>query len=355
MKLNNKKLQKVAEKFTNLMIKQISEVNGNWEKPWLPIKRKDYLPRNITGRYYSGGNTFMLLLHSLLYDFSTPVFLTFLQAGKMGVRINRGASSFPVYHIAYMYYNPGTGERISIEKFEETVDETVRSQYYLIPTPKCYDVFNLDQTGYKDKYPEEWAVMQSLHRVIPDTGQKTMHINEMLDSVISGQSWVCPIEERFSNKAYYSPGQDRIILPRKTQFGTGESYYATALHEMAHSTGSEDRLKRLKNNNSGSGYAKEELIAELSAALMGFYMGMETTIRTDHASYLKGWLKELGEDPAFLMDVLTDVVQAVKFMCTHLKYNPFETAAGTAEAPVTGNRIQPVRDKVLTDELAVIG
>lgn len=123
---------------------------------------------------------------------------------------------------------------------------------------------------------------------------------------------------------------------------------------MTHSTGSEDRLNRLKNNNSDSGYAKEELIAELSAALMGFYMGMETTIRTDHASYLKGWLQELGEDSTFLMDVLSDVVQAVKFMCTHLQFNPFETPPGNTGIPVTGNATVRDKNKMLTDELAVI-
>lgn len=355
MKLNSKKLQKAAEKFSELMIKRISEVNADWQKPWLPIKRKDYLPRNITGRFYSGGNTFMLLLHSLTYDFNTPVFLTFLQAGKIGVRIDKGASSFPVYHIAFMYYNPQDGDRISIEKYEEMEDGPLKSRYYLIPTPKCYDVFNLDQTNYKDIYQEEWAVMLSRHRIIPDMGDKPVYINDMLDEVISGQAWVCPIEERFSNKAYYIPGQDRIVLPHKKQFDSGEAYYAVAIHEMIHSTGSEGRLNRLQKSGSDAGYAREELVAELSAALMGFYMGMEATIRTDHAAYLKDWLKELGGNPAFLMDVLSDVVQAVKFICTHLKYNPFEAATGSADAPVRDNPIrQPVWDKVLTDELTVI-
>ncbi|MFV0329208.1 MAG: ArdC family protein [Dysgonomonas sp.] len=354
MKLNNKKLEKVAEKFAKLMIKRISEISGDWQKPWLPVKRKDYLPRNITGRYYSGGNTFMLLLHSLMYDFSTPIFLTFLQADKMGIRITKGSHSFPVYHIAYMYYNPQTHERISKEKFEKIEVQSIKDQYYLIPTPKCYDVFNLDQTNYKDKYPEEWETMLSRHQILPDIIHTQMYENDLLDSVITEQQWVCPIETRFSNRAYYTPGQDRIVLPLKEQFHSGESYYGTAMHEMIHSTGHETRLKRLKRNQSDDDYAKEELVAELSSALMGFYMGMETTLRDDHATYLKGWLEALNGKPAFLMDVLADVVQAVKFMCTHLGYNPFETEPMPSDNSNRPQVIQLVSNTVLTDELTII-
>lgn len=357
MKLNSKKLQKAAEKFTGLMIKRITEVSGDWQKPWLPVKRKDYLPRNITGRFYSGGNTFMLLTYSLYFDFSTPVFLTFLQADKAGIRIRKGVSSFPVYHIAYMYYNPQNQDRISIEKFETIEDETVRSGYYLIPTPKCYDVFNLDQTDYNEKYPEEWATLLARHRIFPDIVDKSMYTHEVLDGVISEQTWVCPIEERFSNRAYYSPGQDRIVLPYKAQFDTGASYYSTALHEMIHSEGHESRLNRLKKGASKGtdSYAAEELVAELSAALMGFYMGIETTIRADHANYLKIWLDALHADNSFLMDVLAEVVQAIKFMCTHLQYNPFETGQEIAK-PEHTTHITPKKPikKALSDELVII-
>lgn len=87
MKINNKRLEKTAEKFTNLMIGRIIEVGKDWTKPWLSVKRKDYLPCNIAGRFYSGGNTLMLLIYSMCYDFHTPVFLTFLQANPIPTHI----------------------------------------------------------------------------------------------------------------------------------------------------------------------------------------------------------------------------------------------------------------------------
>ena len=257
MNINSKKLAKVAETFTNLMIEKITEVSNDWQKPWLTIKRKDYLPRNISGRHYSGGNTFMLLIQSINYDYATPIFLTFLQASKMNIHIKKGSTSFPVYHIAYMYYSPNAKERISIEKYEK-LDESEQKNYYMIQTPKCYNIFNLDQTDYKDKYPEEWSEMLMRHQEIP-VGIDTVnsYSNDMLDEVITQQSWICPILEEYSNKAYYSPSQDIIKLPQKNQFHRGKSYYATALHEMIHSTGSKDRLNRIKTFRSDAEYAKE--------------------------------------------------------------------------------------------------
>lgn len=324
MKINNKRLEKTAGKFTALMIKRITEVGNDWSKPWLAVKRKDYLPRNITGRHYSGGNTLMLLIYSMYYDFTTPVFLTFLQADNLGVRIHKGASSFPVYHIAWMYYNPQLQERISIEKYEELPD-IEKQGYYMIMTPKCYDVFNLDQTDYSERYPQQWEELLSAHAVSVQEGDTGDYNSPLLDAVISNRSWVCPIHERLSNRAYYSPSEDKIVLPYRTQFPDRKMFYTCALHEMTHSTGHESRLGRIKKGaaRGTDDNAREELVAELSAALMGFYLGIETTIRQDHAAYLKHWLEALHKEEGFLMDVLSDVVQAVKYMCIQMEYNPF--------------------------------
>lgn len=351
MKINNKWLEKTAGKFTSLMIQRITEVSKDWTKPWLAVKRKDYLPRNITGRHYSGGNTLMLLIHSMYYDFRTPVFLTFLQAGNLGIRINKGAQSFPVYHIAWMYYSPQLQERISIEEYEE-LPETEKGNYYRIMTPRCYDVFNLDQTDYSEKYPDEWAALLSRHAVSTGEVSTGDYNSPLLDAVILNQSWVCPVHERLSNRAYYSPSEDRIVLPYRTQFPDKRAFWAVALHEMIHSTGHEERLGRIKKGASKGtdSYAREELIAELSAALMGFYLGIETTVREDHASYLKYWLDALHREEGFLMDVLSDVIQAVKYMCIQMEFNPF----GEFVKPDTTPQAQGRKAEACREELVIV-
>jgi antirestriction protein ArdC len=352
MKINSKRLEKTAQKFTALMIGRITEASRDWTKPWLAVKRKDYLPRNVTGRFYSGGNTLMLLIYSMYYDFRTPVFLTFLQASNLGIRINKGAQSFPVYHIAWMYYNARLQERISIEKYEQ-LPETGKEGYHRIMTPKCYDVFNLDQTGYHEKYPQEWAELLCRHELSPEDKHRGNYTNGLLDTVIAGRTWVCPIHERLSNRAYYSPAEDKIVLPYRTQFPDAKAFYGTALHEMSHSTGHESRLNRIKRGaaKGTDDYSKEELVAELSSALMGYYLGMETTIREDHACYLRYWLEALEKDHGFLMDVLGDVVQSVKYMCVQLEFNPFGESVQPQPDTVTAKHH---KEEVFKDELAIV-
>lgn len=347
MKISSKKLEKVAVKFTGLMITKIREIEKDWQKPWLPIKRMNFYPRNFSGRHYSGGNTIMLLLRSLMLDFRTPVFLTFKQANDMGVRVKRQATSFPVYHFSYMYFNSKTNERITAKKYEE-LEEFEKKDYFPFVTPRYYDVFNLDQTDYSEKYPEEWSELLSNHEIIPDLYSTGTYSNSLLDSLINNQTWVCPIQTRLSNRAYYSPSQDHIVLPLKSQFNYAQSFYSTALHEITHSTGMEDRLNRIKPGHikGTPQYAKEELVAELTAALMCFYIGIESAIQEDNASYLKHWISELDKDPDYLMDVLSDVVKAVKFICLKMDFNPFEKDV-TEVATVK-------KEPVLAEELVIV-
>jgi antirestriction protein ArdC len=87
------------------------------------------------------------------------------------------------------------------------------------------------------------------------------------------------------------------------------------LHEMAHSTGSKNRLNRLGGSAFGSeDYAKEELVAELTAALIGHSLGFNTRVRENNAAYLSSWLKSLKEEPKFLVSVLSDVSKAAQMI-----------------------------------------
>ncbi|NCC11539.1 MAG: DNA primase, partial [Bacteroidia bacterium] len=98
----------------------------------------------------------------------------------------------------------------------------------------------------------------------------------------------------------------------KSQFINGESFYSNLLHEMTHSTGTEERLNRFKQGNGfGSAeYSREELVAELSAALIASRYGMEKNVKEDSSAYLKSWLGSLKESPEFLKTTLLDVKRA---------------------------------------------
>ncbi|WP_165026663.1 ArdC family protein [Dysgonomonas sp. ZJ279] len=322
MKKISKSMEKVAGKFAALMIRQMNEIEKDWTRPWIKVKKKNFLPQNISGRHYQGGNTMMLLVYLMFTQYRTPVFLTFRKAKELGLSV-KGQHSFPVYHFLYMYFNPGTYDRITEAAFME-LPEIMQADYHKVPSIKVFDVFNLDQTDYEKVYPEEWSEIMNRFNEEVSLNQNEMYRDPFLDNILNNQHWVCPFDIRLSNSAHYNLRQDRIVLPLKTQFNDGQSYYATALHEMTHSTGAEGRLNRFeKGDETSEEYAREELVAELSAALMSYYMGIESTIREDHVSYLKGWINKMKKEPDYLINVLSDVVKAVKYTFDTIHFEPF--------------------------------
>lgn len=100
-------------------------------------------------------------------------------------------------------------------------------------------------------------------------------------------------------------------MPEKSQFPIPENFYGTLLHEMTHSTGSADRLNRLKASTFGDkDYAREELVAELGSALVMQQQGVQKTLKNDSVVYLKAWLDSLEESPDFIRNVMSDVKKA---------------------------------------------
>ena len=76
-----------------------------------------------------------------------------------------------------------------------------------------------------------------------------------------------------------------------------EHYYVTLAHECAYATGHGSRSDRnLKGRFGDQGYAAEELIAEMTAAMVGADLGLPTRHLDHHASYIASWLKIMGKD-----------------------------------------------------------
>ena len=57
-------------------------------------------------------------------------------------------------------------------------------------------------------------------------------------------------------------------------------------------------------------YAREELIAEMTAALCGISFGISTMPQEENAAYLASWLRGLKEKPEYLFDILIDANKA---------------------------------------------
>ena len=163
-----------------------------------------------------------------------------------------------------------------------------------------------------------------------------------VDHMIEHNEWICPIKPIHGDNAYYSISKKEIVIPEKSQFKDGESFYSNLFHEMAHSTGAEDQLDRLKPTSFGSKeYSTEELKAEMTAALVSQRYGMTKHLKEDSAAYLKGWLESLKEEPTFIKTILTDVKKASQMITQKVDAIQLQLNKGVDEGKSESQPEQP--------------
>ena len=161
-----------------------------------------------------------------------------------------------------------------------------------------------------------------------------------IDHMIAENKWICPIKPTYGDNAYFSISKNEIVIPEKRQFKSGESYYSNLAHEMTHSTGAENQLNRLKPSSFGSKeYAREELVAEMSAALVSQRYGMSKVIKEDSLPYLKSWLDSLKEEPSFIKTVLQDVKKASGMINQHIDKMQLELDSAKEVKQETANQL----------------
>ena len=312
-------LQKFAEMMRNIITKAKSK---NWKQGWLGVKGTILgLPQNITGRTYSGGNSFFLMADTSEKGYNTPVYMTFKQAKDRNLHVNAGEKSVPIFKWG-LSIKDENGKTVSEEDYD-AMTKGERDKLSVRPYPKVYHVFNIDQTNLsevnKKKYDAIVARFKAPEGEVKDS--KGMYINDALDRMFKEKAWHCDIRyDKPSSRAFYVPSQDFIVLPMKEQFKIGKTaeevyrdgmeYYSTALHEMGHSTGHSSRLNRQFGSKRTEGYAHEELIAEMTAALVGSTMGFDKKILENNANYLKGWLENLKRNPESITTIMSDVGKA---------------------------------------------
>jgi antirestriction protein ArdC len=301
-------MMEALDKFAELMIKKISEVDKNWQQPWFSTRGVG-LPQNISGREYNGMNSFMLYLNGEEKGYSCPVYATFNQVKEENLSVTKGEKAFPVVYWNFTIKND-KGERISLDDYKALSKEK-QKEYKVAPFLKYYNVFNIDQTNIKEQKPELYEKLKRKFAVPELKDEKGMCANKELDTMIDKKAWYCPVNLEASNRAFYSPATDSITVPIKAQFKDGESFYGTLLHEMAHSTGSKGRLNRIESTIFGDPkYAKEELVAEMTSAVTSQSLGITTGIKEENAKYLKNWLSAMKEEPKFIISILSDVGKA---------------------------------------------
>ncbi|MDO5664474.1 MAG: zincin-like metallopeptidase domain-containing protein [Bacteroidia bacterium] len=302
--------EKFLSTFTNLMINRIKDISEDWKQPWINTNGKVGLPQNLDGRNYRGLNSLVLYFVAAKNGYELPVYTTFKQAKENGLSINKGSESTPIVYWNYFIKDKVFGEKITIEDWRDLSNKE-KEKYNVVPYMRHYNVFNVEQTNIREAKPELWEKLEKQFTPEIKRDEKEMFVSEALDNMVKRNSWAVPIYLKVQDGAYYNKTSDYIAIPQKNQFVNGESFYSTMLHEMAHSTGHPERLNREMGDHFGSReYGREELVAELTAAVSAQSVGIATTIRDENAQYLKAWLKSIKEYPDFLLNIMNDVNKA---------------------------------------------
>ena len=255
-------------------------------------------PQNpVSGAKYQGSNRMRLAFQAIKQEYDDPRWVTFLQAKEKGWKIKDKEKGTLCEKWIW------TQEKI--EKDEEgNVKKVIVDRK--IPIVNYFIVFNGSQIEGIPKIQVEPKKISKLQGIV--------------NNLISSSE--CPIIEVAQEKSFYSPLEDKIVLPLRKYFKNDSSFLATLLHEMAHSTGHETRLNRNICNIFGSvDYAKEELRAELSTIFMeaDLNLDLEEANKIDHSNYLKSWISVLEDNPDELFRACNDSSKASERLIENYK------------------------------------
>lgn len=267
---------------TEKILKALEEGTVPWQKPWIGSEKA---VNYVTRKPYKGINT-------LLLD-QPGEYLTFKQCTTLGGKVKKGEKAQMIVFFTFSEHK---------EKDANGEDKITK-----FPVLKYYNVFHLSQCeGIESKLEPPSPEADSLAE-----GET------IIDGYIS-RSGVRFEAVKGSDRAFYRPSEDKIIIPHISQYKLTEEYYSTAFHEMCHSTGHSSRLKRFGDRDDGVAafgndvYSKEELIAEIGSSMLMSIAGIERSETfTNSTAYLQSWLNVLKGDKRLIVTAANAAQKAV--------------------------------------------
>jgi antirestriction protein ArdC len=280
-----------------------------WRSPILGQSKAGW-PKNVeTGREYRGVNVFLLALTAWAKGYGSAHWLTFNQAKARGGSVKKGEkSSMVVFWKQYATTDRETGD-------EKTV-----------PVLRYYNVFNVEQC--------EGIEIPDAPKFEPTTFTRI----QAADVIVSGFEGRPEIAYA-GQRAYYTPQTDCVTIPEQIRFASSEEYYSTLFHELAHSTGHSRRLNRGIDTKpavfGSSEYAREELIAEMTAAFLCGHAGITPATIENAAAYIGGWIKTLKGDKRLAVVAAGAAQRAADWIRGHRGTDKSPQTLAEASAPTS--------------------
>lgn len=278
---------KVADKITNQILNLIAAGVNPWKKGWASSTISPFNAES--GRRYNGLNA--LICGCYTPAGRVPAFTTFNKYAEVPRIAKKGSKSIALI-------------RPMIVK--ETVAGIEREKMVGIGYVNVFSVYDIE--GY------DVATLEKKYLV---EGKNHDTIAEA-EAIIAAM----PNAPKISfggNRAFYSPSSDSVTVPELKAFESVGEYYSTMFHELGHSTGHLSRLDRKDGMNDirfgSTDYGREELIAELCACFVGSEIGLkDDSSLKNSASYLKGWLKPLQDDPRMIIQASSAATKAANYI-----------------------------------------
>lgn len=249
---------KLEELFEKLTEKLLEESDSVWEKPWICLGG---VRNGMTNRYYNGNNVALLNMQMVIKGQTDPRFMTFNQIREKKYHLRKGSKGY------------------SIQKFEpiKEEEEEKKEDSFKKGFVKYYTVFNAEDIEGIEPF---------------DFEEKEEDMN--FDFSKFSQKLDIEIIEKVSDRAFYTPSDDKVFVPLRSQFENINDFAATFFHELAHSVMNERRL----DISSKLDYATEEIIADMSSLFLlniyNFDICIEILNRV--ASYINSWKATKDED-----------------------------------------------------------
>lgn len=315
--------EKVADEQAAIVSKiaeKIKQGQAPWQKPWVPgVSRRPLNP--TTGKPYRGFNSIWLMAQ----DRNDPRWMTYNQAEANGAQVRKGEKGTTIEYWQWTKDVPVKDDNGKPVKDADgkQIYETERLAQPRVFLAKVFNAEQIDGLPPLERLPvlPEWERHMRAEAIIAASPAPIRHIE--------------------GNGAYYEPVADRITMPLRSQFPTGDAYYATVLHEIGHSTGHVSRLDRDLSNPFGSkAYAREELVAEFTS----LFVGEKLDIGHDpdrHASYIGNWLQVIAEDPRALWRAAAEAEKAAEMVLGYerdlgLEAESVKVLGIEADAPLKG-------------------
>ena len=276
--------RQVADK----IIAAMQDSGTDWCKCWTPIG--GHAPTSIvTDNPYSGINVLILGLTRMAKGWQSNYYGTFKSWRAKGYSVAKGEKAT---HIVWY----GSGSR-KVQN-EDGTEDSVGWR-----SAKAYAVFNAEQVTDTRLGRKGLSFTDGVEQAPEFTKQADTAMDKLACDV------GVDVRNVDLSQAFYVPSADYVNTPHIEQFDSAEAYACTLGHEMCHWTGHTSRLDRKKDN-----YAFEELVAEIGAAMLAASLGISATPRADHAKYLNGWIKDIGDKPTTIISAAAKAQAAANYL-----------------------------------------